>query len=316
MSAGTGRRIGVEWPTLLLFAGFYGAFALLTWFTQTLPWWAVLPLGGALVCLHGSLQHEAIHGHPTPSPLLNELLVAPAVGLWMPYRRYARLHRLHHRNDLLTDPAHDPESFYLLPERWAHTPPVLQALYRFNNTLFGRLTIGPLVAAARLYRAELRRALGGERDVVAAWLLHLPAAALVLWWVMGPCGIPLGKYLACFVYPGVSLTLLRSFCEHRAHAEVEARTVVVEAGPVMSLLYLNNNLHAAHHENPALAWYRLPAYYRARRAGLLAANGSYLLRGYGEVFRRYFLTAKESVPHPLLGRTSSDPRLRITGTRA
>ena len=298
-----GRLRGrLEWPTLLLFIACYGAFGLLTWSAEALPWWLLLPLGGGLVCLHGSLQHEALHGHPTRSPLVNELLAAPALSLWFPYRRYARLHRQHHRNDRLTDPAEDPESYYLLPEHWAHTPPVLQALYRFNNTLLGRLAIGPAVSAVRFWRSEVRRMVAGEREVALAWLLHLPAVALVVWWVMGVCGIPGWQYLACFVYPGLALTLLRAFAEHRAHEEVEARTVIVEAGPLFSLLYLNNNLHAAHHEYPALAWYRLPAYYRARRAALLAANGSYLLPGYGEVFRRYLLRAKESVPHPLLAR--------------
>jgi fatty acid desaturase len=77
-----------------------------------------------------------------------------------------------------------------------------------------------------------------------------------------------------------------------------------EAGPLLSLLYLNNNLHAAHHEAPGLAWYELPAYYRAHRAELLARNGGYLALGYGELIRRYAFSAKESVAHPLAGHST------------
>jgi fatty acid desaturase len=298
MPGGMARR-RLEWPTLLLLAGIYVAFGLLTWNATALPWWTVLPLGAFLVCLHGSAQHEALHGHPTRRPWLNELLVFPALGLWFPYRRYARLHRIHHHNESLTDPLEDPESWYMLPERWAELPPLLQALYRLNNTLTGRLLIGPAVAFTRFVGSEIRDIRNGDRMVIEAWAVHLPAALLVLWWVCVVCQLPLWQYVLLFVYPGTSLTLLRSFCEHRAHETADGRTIIVEAGPLLSLLYLNNNLHAAHHEAPGLAWYELPAYYRARRGELLARNGGYLARGYAELIRRYAFSAKESVPHPL-----------------
>jgi fatty acid desaturase len=69
---------------------------------------------------------------------------------------------------------------------------------------------------------------------------------------------------------------------------------------MLALMFLNNNLHMAHHTNPRLAWYRLPAYYRAERAALLAKNHGYVMRGYSEMFRRYFFRPKEPVayPHP------------------
>ena len=89
----------------------------------------------------------------------------------------------------------------------------------------------------------------------------------MLWWVVGVCAIPLRAYLALFVLPGVSLTLVRSFAEHKAaHTPLE-RTAIVEAAPPLALLFLNNNLHYAHHERPDLPWHALPAYYRAHRVG-------------------------------------------------
>jgi fatty acid desaturase len=300
--AGAITREPFELPTIMLFVGSYLVFGLLTWFWAALPWGVLAAAGGYVVALHGSMQHEALHGHPTRYRWVNELLVFPSLGLWYPYRRYARLHRQHHRNEMLTDPREDPESWYMLPECWASMNPLLRTLYLFNNTALGRLTIGPLITVVRFAHDEIARARGGERDIGTAWLLHAVGIGILLVWVMAICGMPLWRYILLFAYPGLSLGLLRSFCEHQAHERVEARTAVIETGPVMSLLYLNNNLHAAHHEHPGLAWYRLPAYYRARRQALLAGNDGYVLNGYREILRRYLLTAKESVPHPLAGR--------------
>src|SRR3546814_3895233 len=72
-------------------------------------------------------------------------------------------------------------------------------------------------------------------------------------------------YLLLFVYPGIALSLVRSFLEHQARPEVSERSVIVESGPLMSLLFLNNNLHLVHHDKPGLPWYRIPAFYRQRR---------------------------------------------------
>ena len=41
-------------------------------------------IAAPLVTLHSSLQHEALHGHPTRSAALNEALVFPPLGLLFP----------------------------------------------------------------------------------------------------------------------------------------------------------------------------------------------------------------------------------------
>ena len=113
------------------------------------------------------------------------------------------------------------------------------------------------------------------------------------------CEIPLLAYLLLIVYPGISLTLLRSFAEHRARPEVGERMAIVESGPLMSLLYLNNNLHYVHHDIPRMAWYRLPARWLARRDEIFAANGAYRYSGYGEIIRRFAFTRREPVAWPI-----------------
>lgn len=120
----------------------------------------------------------------------------------------------------------------------------------------------------------------------------------LLAWVVGVCGISPAAYIVLFAYPGLSLTLLRSFNEHRLAAEPAERTIINEGGPLTRLLFLNNNLHALHHAQPGLAWYELPQHYRRRRTALLAANGGYFVEGYGAVARAHGLRAKDSPVFP------------------
>lgn len=288
----------IEWPTLLVAAAIYGGFGLVTWFHASLPWWVLLPLGAYLVAWHGSLQHEVTHGHPTPSPLANELLVLPSLWLWLPFRLYRDSHLAHHNDAQLTDPALDPESYYVDAAAWAAAGPLERAFLRAHNTLAGRILLGPARCLWLFFKGELRRLAGGDFSHATAWALHIVGVALVLVWVLAVCDLPLWQYLLLFVYPGIGLTLVRSFLEHQARPEVSERSVIVEAGPLMSLLFLNNNLHLVHHDKPGLPWYRIPAFYRQRRALFLASNGGYYFKGYREVARKYLFRAKEQPLHP------------------
>ncbi len=264
-----------------------------------LPWWLVLPLGAWFVCWQGSLQHEALHGHPTRSATINALVALPSLWLWLPYPLYREFHLTHHGDVGLTDPIDDPESYYVTPEAWARMAGWRRALLTFRNTLAGRLLIGPAIAYVELARGELRRLRWGDTSHVVHWLVHVLVVAAVLYWVIGVCGIPLWAYVLFFAYPGLSLTMLRSFAEHRpAHAGDE-RTVVVEASWPMRLLFLNNNYHAPHHAEAGLPWYELHGRYRANREAFLARNGGYRFSGYAEQFRRFLFTAKDSPVHPL-----------------
>jgi fatty acid desaturase len=306
-TAATTNTNSIEWPTLIIACVIYGAFGLLTWNYDLLAWWLVVPLAGYLLAWHGSLQHEAVHCHPTRWPLLNEALVFPSLWLWMPYRLYRKLHLAHHVNDRLTDPLEDPESYYLSPEAWAHAGPLHRGFLTLQNSAAGRLLLGPLYCCGKLFVVETARLLKGDTGHLGFWILHLAGAALALVWVMGVCGIGFVEYLAFFVYPSISLTLLRSFLEHQAREEASERSVIIEAELPMSLLYLNNNLHAVHHETPGTAWYRLPALYQARKNEILAENGGYFFKGYAQVVARYLFRPKEPVLHPFAGTRAPRP---------
>lgn len=289
----------VEWPTVAVAVAIYAGFIAVTLAYHRLAWWLVLPAGGFLIAWHGSLQHEVVHGHPTPWPWLNRAIAFPSLWLWMPLEVYADTHLRHHRDEAITDPVEDPESYYLCDEDWARAGPARRALLGFMNTSTGRLLVGPAVVVWRLLFVQCRAFALGDYRHGRAWLLHLLGCLPVIVWVIVVCDIPLTAYLLLFVYPGISLTLLRSFAEHRARPTVGERTAIVESGPVMSLLYLNNNLHAVHHREPRAPWYRLPALWRAQCDHVLSENGGYRFAGYGEVIRRYAFEGREPVRWPL-----------------
>jgi fatty acid desaturase len=293
-----GSAAKTEWPTLALFALVYLAFGLLTWFHASLPLWLFIPLGAYLSTLHSSLQHETLHGHPTTKAWLNEALATPGLWLWIPFRCYRKVHLTHHQDENLTCPVSDPESQYVHPDVWAKMGPVARGYRWANNTLLGRLLISPWRAVFWSLRRLGRALVEGDRGVLTAWAIHLVGATLVLGWAVGIAGVPLWLYFLTFVYFGLSGSLLRSFLEHRARPESRERTVAVEAGPLLSLMFLNNNLHALHHSEPGLAWYRLPARWRERREELLAYNGEYRYAGYWQVALSHLVWPKEHPAHP------------------
>ena len=290
----------VEAPTWALAVAVYAGWGLTTWYYHALPWWLVLPLGAWFVCWQGSLQHEALHGHPTRRVWLNTLVAFPPLWLWLPYPLYRESHLAHHADARLTSPLDDPESYYVTVAAWERFGTLRRALLRARNTLLGRLVLGPAFAYAELAAGEVRRLGAGDSSHVKHWLVHVATVSAVLYWALGVCGIPLWAYVLFFAYPGLSLTMLRSFAEHRPAAEVGHRTVVVEAALPFRLVFLNNNLHAPHHARPELAWYDLPAEYRANRAAYVDGNGGYMFRGYGVQFRRFFLRPKDEPIHPFV----------------
>ncbi|MEM9145762.1 MAG: fatty acid desaturase [Pseudomonadota bacterium] len=296
--SGPESAAAVEWPTLALIlactAVWAGASAGLTLGGWA---WAAWPLLCLSLVLHSSLCHEALHGHPTRWAEVNAALVAPAMGLFIPYGRFRDQHLAHHRDARLTDPYDDPESNYLDPAVWRRLPRLAQALLSANNTLAGRVLLGPAIGLWVFYGGELRAIWRGEPGVAQAWALHLvglaPVLAWLWWWQVPVPAYGLAAYLA------LGILKIRTFLEHRAHETVRARSVIIEDRGPLAFLFLNNNLHAVHHGHPGLAWYRLPGFYRARRQRFLEMNDGYRYPSYADVIARFLLRRKDPVAHPL-----------------
>ena len=241
-------RTAREWPTWVALAVCYTIWlSAITWH-DVLGWFWVAP-AMLMATFHSSLQHEALHGHPTRSGALNEILVFPAIGLFVPYRRFRDTHLRHHNNVMLTDPYDDPESWYLSRHDWHHTSPLMRGLLNINSTLGGRILVGPALALYGFWRNDLKLVRAGDRQVLRAYIMHftgvVPIIALLVW-----LDIPLWTYGLFVAYPGMSILMIRTFIEHRAEKPVAERTAVIEAGLLMRLLFLNNNYHAVHHSHP------------------------------------------------------------------
>ena len=288
----------IEWPTLLLFVVSYALWAAgTTILWQLSPTLAILAAGLAIAQL-SSLTHEVLHGHPFRSQFWSEALVFPVTSVFIPYLRFKDTHLQHHNDPALTDPYDDPESNFFDPAAWARLSAPMQVLLRFNNTLFGRMLIGPFVGTGIFLATDWRLALQGDRRVLLAWALHLPGLVLVFGWLWAVGQMPVWAYLVA-VYIGTALLKIRTYLEHRAHEAARARTVIIESRGPLSLLFLNNNFHVVHHMHPAVAWYKLPGLYAARKDHYQRRNEAYIYRSYAEIFRRYLFTPKDPVPHPV-----------------
>jgi fatty acid desaturase len=295
------RRL--EIPTLIVALAIYGGFFVLTGSFRDLPLLIAAPMGSVLLAWYGSLQHETIHGHPTPSRRINSLLGSVPLSLWIPYDLYREIHLRHHRygGRHLTDPVHDTESFYLPPGVLRIMGRVRRSVLTANCTLAGRLILGPGLAICAVWASEIRKLRAGDRRRLFLWVRHALGVGVVLTWVVGVCRVPLFVYVGLVVYPSASLTQLRSYVEHRAHRDPALRTAVVEANPLWALIFLNNNLHIAHHARPKLPWYELPGAWRQLRASAAgeraAAAGLVFRSGYFGVARAYFLRPFITVEH-------------------
>jgi len=250
------------------------------------------------ITLHSSLQHEVLHGHPFANRTLSEALVFPAPGLCIPYLRFRDTHLAHHQDSILTDPYDDPESNFQDPEVWENLPKWQQVILNLNNTLAGRLLLGPAISVIVFSRSDWREICQGNRMVLNGWLLHIPGVAIIAVWLAAYGQMPIWLYILA-AYCGLSILKIRTFLEHQAHERARARTVIIEDRGLLAFLFLNNNLHVVHHMHPAVPWYRLWDYYRKNKDRYLARNDGYVYRSYAEIFRKYFLKRKDPVPHPL-----------------
>ena len=206
---------------------------------------------------------------------------------------------MHHVNDRLTDPIDDPESNYWTPESWSQHSAFGRWIFRVQLTLAGRLLIGSWWRMGRFLTREATAFARNAPGARAAWATHLVLCVPVVYWVTVTCGIPFWFYVVAMVVPGNAILLIRSFAEHKALADAQERTAIVEKSWVLGPLFLFNNLHSLHHEEPLLPWYRYNARYRLTRDRLIAANGGLVYSTYFDVARRFLFRTHDQPQHPL-----------------
>mgnify|MGYP000442031678 CR=1 FL=1 len=288
----------IEWPTLILAIACYALWAVGVFILPQVSLLLAVAVTAWAAAQHSSLSHEALHGHPFGNRRLNEALVFPALSLCTPYGRFRDTHLAHHNDSRLTDPYDDPETAYCDPVVWARLPQWQRKLLTINNTLAGRIVLGPLIGMVAFVRSDIRAARAGERVIVSDWALHIPGVVLTLW-AVSFSGMGFGAYFAA-CYCALSMLKIRTFLEHQAHARVSGRTAIVEDRGVLGFLFLNNNLHVVHHMHPRVAWYKLWPLYRAQKERFVTRNHGYVYSSYADVFRQYLWRPKEAVAHPLM----------------
>lgn len=284
----------IEWPTVFLWLGCWVAWVLCLFVLP--PVLAAVMLVFVLV-LQSSLSHEALHGHPFRVKWANDGMAIISLGLFIPYLRFRDTHLAHHIDERLTDPYDDPETNFCDPIIWAKMPKWQRSMMRANNTLLGRMLIGPVISQFMFMRGDWREIRAGDQAVALAWALHLISSIIVVAVVLVG-DLPIWTYLLC-CYLAISILKIRTFLEHRAHNDAIARTVIIDDKGPLAFLFLNNNLHAVHHMHPQVAWYNLPQLYRQNAECYDAFNEGYSYPSYTHIFARFFVKAKDPVPHPL-----------------
>ena len=292
----------IELPTLGLIFASYTVWALLLIYNSLIPIPIWIFLFAINITLFLSITHEVIHGHPTRNAFLNRLLLLLPIGWIFPYERFLDTHMQHHKTEELTDPFDDPESWYYPKMQFEGMNKLVRAILTFNNTLFGRMLIGPFISILKFYISELKEIFTNRQTrgyLISVWSLHLLLCGMMAMFINQVSTIPLWA-LVVSNYLGISFLLIRTFLEHQATEDHGERTVIIEKCCPVAFLFLYNNLHAVHHEKPNIAWYQLPSFYRKNSAYYRNLNKHYIYTSYGEIFRKFFFTPKEKIAHPFL----------------
>ncbi|QWA13438.1 fatty acid desaturase [Sodalis ligni] len=286
-----------ELPTWILIVTIYSG-----WFAA-LAYWRILGWVPATLVLtwftawYMSLQHELIHGHPTRNPRVNQLLGLLPLAIWYPYGLYRDLHLRHHREEELTLPGEDPETYYFSAERWERLSRRQRGLIRLHNTLPGRVLLGPALDIAQAMVCLIAAFHRRDRRAMGMWLAHGVLLMLVIAW-MRYCGFPVLYFLLAVSYPALGLTKIRSFMEHQAADDPKERSVINEAALPWRLLFLNLNYHSVHHDLPGVPWYALRYIYLTYRHSYQLQNRGFVVRGYFEWLSRFLLRPVDVNVHP------------------
>jgi len=282
----------IEWPTWATVASVYTLWWIVLDNFEVIPFAPILLV--IVLAFHGSVQHELLHGHPTKSQLINDLLAYPPLAIWYPYPVYKDTHLIHHDDVNLTVPGVDPESKYMTEGDWDNLTKWKQQLALFNMTLLGRLTLTPLLHFVKLQKqmfVSLRMPLS---PISVVWIIHELLVLSLLLLVGFFFLVNVFEYIVC-AYFAQSVILLRSFYEHRAAKEPSHRSIIMNASLPVRLLFLNNNYHIVHHNKPGMSWYRLPTEYKDRTDEYHKMNGNFIESGYNRWFKKYLFRA---VCHP------------------
>ncbi|MBT3456710.1 MAG: hypothetical protein HN449_01220 [Thiotrichales bacterium] len=250
-----------------------------------------------ILTFHGSVQHEILHGHPTGHQGFNDLLAYPSIALWSPYFIYKSSHLKHHEDINLTIPNIDPESYFISKDDWHSLSSYRQKFAAFNMTLLGRLTLGPLWYFFALKKEFLMSFKKPFSINFLVYFSHEVFVVIILYCIWYFFNIHFFTYIVC-AYLAHSLTMLRSFYEHRSNSNPNHRSVIMQTVYPLRILFLNNNYHFVHHKNPDMSWHQIPREYNSNSDKYNQSNGFFLEKGYSKWFKKYLVKPVSEPKHP------------------
>jgi ferredoxin-NADP reductase/fatty acid desaturase len=299
----------LAWPTVLLFVGTLGLFAVEVWAVLAAQWspWLTVPIGAAVTFLMFSVLHEATHHAISTDTRLNNAfghLAQPFVAAYATFPLIQFIHIEHHRNT--NEPkASDPDAWtsegpwWQLPFRWATIDVWYMAFYvrrlRERPRVEVVVTLGTFVTVAAAFGAI--GATGHLYELVVLYLVPQRIGLTVLaWWF---------DYL-----PHHGLTATQREDKYRA------TRVRVGGEAWLTPLFLYQNYHLVHHLHPSVpfyryvrAWRRNETAYLDRDAAISTWFGRSLTAEEYRTWRR--LTDQLSGPAPT-GRRAAFHPLRVT----
>jgi ferredoxin-NADP reductase/fatty acid desaturase len=263
-----GERVpGLAWPTVALFVGTLGLFALETWavlVAQGSPW-LTIPMGAAVTFLMFTVLHEATHHAISTNTRLNNVfghMAQPFVAAYTTFPLMQFIHIEHHRNT--NEPkASDPDAWtsegpwWQLPFRWATIDGWYMAFYvrRIGQRPRAEVvvTLGIFATAVGVFGAVI--AAGHVYELVVLYLVPQRIGLLVLaWWF---------DYL-----PHHGLTVTQREDKYRA------TRVRVGGEAWLTPLFVYQNYHLVHHLHPSVPFYRYVRAWRRNEQAYLDRNAA------------------------------------------
>ena len=236
------------WPTIVLAAVLFTAFAASTYFavTDALPLTLAVSINSAVIYALYTVVHEAVHANISSRRrhlrwVDTVLGVTACVPLWLFFHQHKKQHMMHHAKTNRDD---DPDIYSrgsflgwcvrrLPVELIGYFNPVKlhEQCKAYNlSTRETRITMASFAAYALLAAAVIAAGYGFE--LLVLWL--------VPWWI--------GQF--------VMLTLF-TWAPHHDHTETgRYRNTRVSLWPGAELLLLGQNLHLIHHMIPSIPYYR------------------------------------------------------------
>ncbi|MDF1725629.1 MAG: fatty acid desaturase [Alcanivorax sp.] len=257
----------IAWPTVTLMVLSHGA-NILSWvmvLNGLWPAWVGLVINSIAGYVMFTPAHEAIHRCAARKPEHNDLVLAIATFVAVPFgkgKMFRLMHMRHHRfaNDPQKDPDHWMASSLWTMPLWGFWP----FLYLIN--FLRNPQVLPNVKPAEIWR-EL--AVAGV--ALTALFLWKPYEAMMLWLIPSYFSF----YLMCLVF------MVLPHYPHTGRQDVDPNTTaLMRMGKewLLTPVLMYQNYHLIHHLYPTIPFYRYGKAWKAREQYHRAHSGSMIIR--------------------------------------